>query len=1059
MTREAPLCRTRLTIVLLLCIVAPIPTEASASEAATEDASDPIVALIAAAEADPDAHLGALLAYLAASGAVDPDGFYILEGDLRMSREQVGEYFRTPPSTARPERETSANELMVNVLPDGSLDHWSAVEDRHLTYAVRHDGFSRDEHLFVVRVLGQAARDWESVCNCGVRFEHLTEHDSQPSHDRVDFIVRRVKHGKFIAAAFFPSYPQTRRFLDIDDTFFDAVLGYDPTGVLRHELGHVLGYRHEHITGIRGCRREGGQWHAITTYDPTSVMHYPCGGQGSRTFDLSEKDREGHRALYGEVETGTASFSSPSSDGTAAFYFVHSDSSNAMAEAVAAEDPNSELPAPADSAGKRTLRIELEAADYAAGAARILRILHGMELLQQLDMIESHELGKDGTVCKAYGSLPGRCTSELVQLAAEINGRDLAGAILQPDDEIKRPTVVFEPYEYSRVLYDDDPEDQVLFENLKARQASNIVGTEKLEGATRVDLRGFQLVLENVDEKLVPMAVDALDKAGLDGVTVWAPEALAAEAPRLHSVVDPGELLANCEDSTYLTTNEGYYGRLLGSGRFSERYAATRCFKGGAPEKRPQVLLVDSEVGSHPDLVGALEGWQGTPPAWTFEEPPVPAPGETVHELCNEVAASRALHGTHQACIVACQRNGVGYAGVCPAAEIHPHRWSSSVAGDLALREVINHRYPARNDIRPTVVLFASEIPYEPKFVEPVPIGWEHDVAPRARRLRKREHRTNTGTFRALNFHDRLLVAAVGQPLLPEEEPVELDTSSTLHPMNVGDQRNVVIVTACELCDSGPRAVRLWSRANYAPDPKLVHLAAPGIDIAGVLTGSEVGRRTGTSPSAAFVAGVAAAMLAEYPDQYQRAETVKVQLQVTSTPILQVLERRRSALLGLESAGESNPEISGGVVDLERALLDPRTAWFQAWGTADMSQHDDVAWCAEALHLAARANVPDLPARWNTRTSTIRRIMSVGKDAAGEEQWVVFRTTDLPGEVEIVGPGTLPLEWARKMPLVRLESGGQAGELLQLFRIRDLILPTGTRLVPKDGNGKRCGWG
>ena len=62
------------------------------------------------------------------------------------------------------------------------------------------------------------------------------------------FTVRHVDAGgQFIAAAFFPTYPPLRRRVLIDPSYFADDLSFDRVGVLRHELGHVLGFRHEHI--------------------------------------------------------------------------------------------------------------------------------------------------------------------------------------------------------------------------------------------------------------------------------------------------------------------------------------------------------------------------------------------------------------------------------------------------------------------------------------------------------------------------------------------------------------------------------------------------------------------------------------------------------------------------------------------------------------------------------------------------------------------------------------------------------------------------------------------
>jgi hypothetical protein len=67
-------------------------------------------------------------------------------------------------------------------------------------------------------------------------------------------------------------------------------------------LGHVLGFRHEHIRSgaPADCPQEGtSDAINLTEYDPRSVMHYFCGGIGTQEMKLTEVDRQGAQAVYG----------------------------------------------------------------------------------------------------------------------------------------------------------------------------------------------------------------------------------------------------------------------------------------------------------------------------------------------------------------------------------------------------------------------------------------------------------------------------------------------------------------------------------------------------------------------------------------------------------------------------------------------------------------------------------------------------------------------------------------------------------------------------------------
>ena len=115
------------------------------------------------------------------------------------------------------------------------------------------------------------------------------------------FTVRRLdSQGRFIAAAFFPNDPVSRRLLVIDPSFFTT--SFDKVGVLRHELGHVLGFRHEHIRSGAPAVCPGEDTTDtidLSKYDPSSVMHYFCGSVGDQKLRISDLDREASQRLYG----------------------------------------------------------------------------------------------------------------------------------------------------------------------------------------------------------------------------------------------------------------------------------------------------------------------------------------------------------------------------------------------------------------------------------------------------------------------------------------------------------------------------------------------------------------------------------------------------------------------------------------------------------------------------------------------------------------------------------------------------------------------------------------
>jgi hypothetical protein len=215
-------------------------------------------------------------------------GRYIVEGDIVISSEEVNSYLKglSSPETAQ----VKSQELVVNLV-GGKLDFLVSTDKRRLSYKVERNSFSSTQDYEFTRAnFRKAADDWIAACpECGISFSESTD----PSA----FVIRyeKVASGP-IAQAFFPS--SVDRTLRIFPSYFQSGMEFDSVGVLRHEIGHILGYRHEHIQNIPGCFAEGTDWKPITPYTPNSVMHYFCGGKGSFDLALRDADKRGHRCLY-----------------------------------------------------------------------------------------------------------------------------------------------------------------------------------------------------------------------------------------------------------------------------------------------------------------------------------------------------------------------------------------------------------------------------------------------------------------------------------------------------------------------------------------------------------------------------------------------------------------------------------------------------------------------------------------------------------------------------------------------------------------------------------------
>lgn len=185
----------------------------------------------------------------------------------------------------------------------GGRDSAWTEERRHdLTYCVSTSFGSR--YADVVTRMRDAAVAWEAVTD--VRFRHVSTEDSRcnASNPSVLFDVRPTSGSGYLARAFFPGEARQYRNVIIDTSCFSTSAPLTCTGVLRHELGHVLGFRHEHTRPEAGRCFEDSSWRPLTAYDRHSVMHYPhCGGT-NRALELSTQDIAGAQALYGPPTGG-----------------------------------------------------------------------------------------------------------------------------------------------------------------------------------------------------------------------------------------------------------------------------------------------------------------------------------------------------------------------------------------------------------------------------------------------------------------------------------------------------------------------------------------------------------------------------------------------------------------------------------------------------------------------------------------------------------------------------------------------------------------------------------
>lgn len=245
---------------------------------------------------------------------VDGERFYVAEGDTLLTEAELQVY-----ANEREQRERlwsaigAASSIGLGTEPlarsrglvvqtqAGRIVRWKPGSI--LTYRVARNTFpDQQSYDLVVASMQKATSDWEQTCGCDFRHRADLDQRPEPGPAGAVFWVRYYDSGgAFLAAAFFPNDPRSRWHVLVDPSLFTQTT-FDRAGIFRHELGHVLGFRHEHIRkgAPPACPDEPTyDTKNLTTYDPQSVMHYFCGGIGSRSLSITELDRSGSQQVYG----------------------------------------------------------------------------------------------------------------------------------------------------------------------------------------------------------------------------------------------------------------------------------------------------------------------------------------------------------------------------------------------------------------------------------------------------------------------------------------------------------------------------------------------------------------------------------------------------------------------------------------------------------------------------------------------------------------------------------------------------------------------------------------
>lgn len=225
-------------------------------------------------------------------------GKYIVDWDIAIGDEQR--------LYQRWQSEQSGQALSIATLGGADIK-WNDTQKLNLTYCIGNGFGATDKALVVNAMKGASDDNWEKFGNVNFIYVPAQDANCNAANTNVIFDVNLVTGVEYLARAFFPNEQRSDRNVLIAPGAFTSTISLQ--NILIHELGHTLGFIHEHYLRpgqVASCI-DPQAYRNLEGYDQNSTMHYPQCGSPGNTLALSAKDKTGIVLVYGESTFGNVS--------------------------------------------------------------------------------------------------------------------------------------------------------------------------------------------------------------------------------------------------------------------------------------------------------------------------------------------------------------------------------------------------------------------------------------------------------------------------------------------------------------------------------------------------------------------------------------------------------------------------------------------------------------------------------------------------------------------------------------------------------------------------------